>query len=58
MPPADDKFGLGLAAKGADRAKAAEVGRPAFERRLRELGYGPRSIAHGFAMLSGSGTVA
>jgi hypothetical protein len=58
MPPADDKFGLRLAAKAADRAKAAEVERPIFERRLRELSYSPRSIAHAFSILSGPGTVA
>jgi hypothetical protein len=30
---------------------------PAFEERLRELGYGPRAIAHAFSTLSGPGTV-
>ena len=30
---------------------------PAFEERLRELGYGPRAIAHAFGTLSGPGTV-
>ena len=49
---------LRLAAKAADRAKAAEKLRPAFERRLKKLGYGPRSIAHAFSSLTGPDTVA
>jgi hypothetical protein len=53
-----DEFGLRLAAKAADREKAAGVEWPAFEGRLRELGYGPRAIAHTFSTLSGAGTVA
>jgi hypothetical protein len=48
---------LRLAAKAADRAKAAEELRPDFERRLRELGYGPLGVAHAFNLLSGPGTV-
>jgi hypothetical protein len=32
--------------------------KPGFEARLRELGYGPRAIAHAFSTLSGPGTVA
>jgi hypothetical protein len=58
MRPADDQFGLRLAARAADRAKAAEQQRPAFERRLHELGYSPRSIARAYGLLSGAGTVA
>jgi hypothetical protein len=49
---------LRLAAKAADRAKAAEVLWPVFERRLKELGYGPRAIAHAFSGLAGPDTVA
>jgi hypothetical protein len=58
MPSRDDEFGLRVAAKAADRTKAAELQWPAFEARLRELGYGPRAIAHAFSTLSGPGTVA
>lgn len=54
----DDQFGLRLAAKAADQHKAAEREWPAFERRLRGLGYTPNSIAHAFSILSGPGTVA
>jgi ABC-type Fe3+-hydroxamate transport system substrate-binding protein len=36
---------LRLAAKAADREKAAEKLWPAFEKRLKELGYGPGAIA-------------
>jgi hypothetical protein len=50
--------GLRLAAKAADRAKAADELRPAFERRLQELGYAPLGIARAFSLLSGAGTVA
>lgn len=49
---------LRLAAKAADRAKAAEELRPEFEKRLKRLGYGPLGIAHAFSILSGPGTVA
>jgi hypothetical protein len=58
MRPGEDEFGLRLAAKAADREKAARLEWPAFEERLRELGYGPRAIAHAFRTLSGPGTVA
>jgi hypothetical protein len=63
MSPTHDEFdslrdSLRLAAKAADRAKAAEQQRPAFEGRLRQLGYDPKAIAHAFATLSGPGTVA
>lgn len=57
MTSKDDQFGLRLAAKGADRAKVASEQWPAFEERLRRLGYSPRSIAHAFRTLSGPGTV-
>jgi hypothetical protein len=49
---------LRLAAKVADREKAAEKLRPVFEKRLKELGYGPGAIANAFSMLRGPGTVA
>ncbi len=49
---------LRLAAKAADREKAAEELRPDFEKRLRELGYGSLGIAQAFSLLSGPGTVA
>jgi hypothetical protein len=58
MRPGKDEFGLRLAAKTADREKAARQEWPAFEQRLEELGYGPRAIAHAFSTLSGPGTVA
>jgi hypothetical protein len=58
MRAGDDEFGLRLAAKAADRAKAARLEWPAFEKRLRDLGYGPREIAHAFSTLSGPGSVA
>jgi hypothetical protein len=58
MKPREDEFGLRLAAKAADREKAAGEEWPAFEERLTELGYEPRAIAHAFRTLSGSGTVA
>jgi hypothetical protein len=48
---------LRLAAKAADREKAAEQLRPAFEQRLKELGYGPLAIAHAFSTLTGPGSV-
>jgi hypothetical protein len=53
----EDEFGLRLAAKAADREKAARQEWPAFEERLRELGYGPRAIAYAFQTLIGPGTV-
>jgi hypothetical protein len=58
MRPGEDEFGLRLAAKAADREDAARQEWPAFEGRLRELGYGPRAIAHAFSSLSGPSTVA
>ena len=57
MKPAEDAFGLRLAAKAADREKAARQEWPAFQARLTELGYTPRAIAHAFSTLSGAGTV-
>jgi len=57
MTSRDDEFGLRLAAKAADREKAARQEWPAFEERLRQLGYGPPAMAHAFSILSGPGTV-
>jgi hypothetical protein len=48
---------LRFAAKAADRAKAAEALRPAFEKRLRELGYSSLAVAHAFSALTGPDTV-
>lgn len=48
---------LRLAAKAADREKTAEKLRPAFERRLKELGYSPLATAHAFSALTGPVTV-
>jgi hypothetical protein len=48
---------LRLAAKAADREKAAEALRPAFEERLKSLGYSPQAIAHAFSTLTGPGSV-
>ncbi len=45
------------AAKAADREKAADAQWPAFQKRLRELGYGNHAIARTFAVLKGPGTV-
>jgi hypothetical protein len=58
MRPGEDEFGLDLAGKAADRAEAGRLEWPAFETRLRELGYGPREIAHAFSTLRGPGSVA
>ncbi len=52
----EDEFGLRLAAKAADREKAASQEWPAFEERLRQLGYSARAIACAFRTLSGPGT--
>jgi hypothetical protein len=52
------EFGFRVAAKAADREKAASQEWPAFEERLRQLGYSPRAIAHAFTTLSGPGIVA
>jgi len=49
---------LRLAAKASDRATAAQQQWPAFEKRLKQLGYTPLSTAHAFSILSGPGTVA
>lgn len=48
---------LRLAAKAADREKAGEALRPAFEERLTELGYGALAIAHAFSALTGPDSV-
>jgi hypothetical protein len=59
MTPVPEEWeSLRLAAKAADRAEAVEKLRPAFEKRLMELGYGPLAIAHAFSTLTGPGTVA
>ena len=59
MGPGESEFeDLRLAAKAADRGKAAKQQWPAFEKRLRELGYSPLAIAHAFSTLSGPGSVA
>ena len=59
MRPGEGEFeDLRLAAKASDRGKAAQQEWPAFEERLKELGYSPRAIAHAFRTLSGPGTVA
>lgn len=59
MKPRGGEFeDLRLAAKAADRGKAARQEWPAFEERLKLLGYSPRAIAHAFSTLSGAGTVA
>ena len=59
MRPAPGEWdSLRLAAKAADREKAAAKLWPAFEKRLKELGYGPQAIAHAFSTLTGPGTVA
>lgn len=57
MAAGSDEFGLRLAAKAADREKAASKEWPAFEERLTHLGYSPRAIARAFRTLSGPGTV-
>jgi hypothetical protein len=49
---------LRLAARAADRGKAAQQEWPAFEKRLRALGYSPLAIANAFSTLSGPGSVA
>jgi hypothetical protein len=59
MRPAPGEWDdLRLAAKAANRGKAAEKLWPAFEKRLNELGYGPLAIAHAFSSLTGPATVA
>jgi hypothetical protein len=56
--PAPGKWDdLRLAAKAADRGNAGKELWPAFEKRLKELGYGPRAIANAFSTLTGPGTV-
>ena len=57
-PPPGEWDSLRLAAKAADRENAAEKSRPAFENRLRELGYSPLAIANAFSTLTGPGSVA
>ena len=58
MRPVPGEWGsLRLAAKAADRAKAAEKVWPTFEKRLGELGYSSLAIAQAFSTLTGPGTV-
>lgn len=58
MRPAPGEWDdLRLAAQAADRGNAGKELWPAFEKRLKELGYGPRAIAHAFSALTGPGTV-
>jgi hypothetical protein len=58
VKPAPSKWDdLRLAAKAAERSKAGKELWPAVEKRLKELGYGPRGIAHAFSTLTGPGTV-
>jgi hypothetical protein len=49
---------LRLSAAAVDRERAAQELKPAFEQRMRELGYGPIAIAHAAEMLAGPYTVA
>ena len=57
--PTDGEFEcLRLAAKAADRGKAAQQEWPAFEKSLKQLGYNPLAITHAFRTLSGPRTVA
>jgi hypothetical protein len=58
MKPTPEEWdSLRLAAKAADRGKAAEALRPAFEKRLGELGYSSLAVAHAFSALTGPDTV-
>lgn len=58
MGPREGEFeSLRLAARAADREKAAQQQWPAFEKRLRALGYRPLAIANAFSTLSGPGSV-
>ena len=56
-PDPAESESLRLAAKAADRAKAAETLRPAFEERLKHLGHSSRATAHAFSALTGPATV-
>ena len=59
MRPKEGEFEcLRLAAKAADREKAARQLWPVFEERLTRLGYSQRAIHIAFTVLSGPGTVA
>jgi hypothetical protein len=57
-PPPGEWDSLRVAAKAADRAKAAEKLRPTFEKRLGELGYSSLATARAFRTLTGQHTVA
>lgn len=54
----EDVMGLRLLAKGHDRLAAAERELPAFEARLRQLGYSSRAIHRAYRVLCGPGTIA
>ena len=56
-PTSEEWDSLRLAAKAADRGKAAEALRPAFEKRLGELGYSSLAVAHAFSAQTGPDTV-
>jgi len=59
MSPASGEWdSLRLAAKAADRERTAKTLWPAFEQRLKDLGYSHRVIAQAFSTLTGPGTVA
>ena len=45
MSQREDEFALRIAAKASDRAQAAEQKPPAFDERLRQVGYAPRAVA-------------
>ena len=54
----EEMLGLRLLANGHDRLVAAESELPAFEARLRQLGYSNRAIHRAYQVLCGPGTVA
>jgi hypothetical protein len=54
----EEVTGLRLLAKAYDRLVAAERELPAFEARLRQLGYSNRAIHCAYRVLCGAGTVA
>ena len=59
MRPGEDEFAAcGSQQRPRTEGKPPNSEWPAFEKRLRQLGYSPRAIAHAFSTLSGPGTVA
>jgi hypothetical protein len=54
----EDLMCLRLLAKGRDRLVAGERELPAYETRLRQLGYSNRAIHRAYRVLCGPGTVA